>query len=1009
MNYQTPPAGGLRPIASFTKIRYPDSLMGKEYRHDGRRTVSHTDGNAMFGWFDVMHVGTMQQLSDTLDSFDLSDIMVAGVPGAPKGCIYAGRLPSFVDPTVTYAIERRKENFEEPERALLVLDSDFDTAPDWVQFIQTPQDMYQFLTAVIPELAGFGMLVRPSGSNGVTNPDGSPYKSTRNFHVYITCAGAERVALIERLYALFAERGYGWIMVGSSGAMLPRGPVDRALRTVNQPVFAARPRVVPPVITNRPDPLVIEGAALALASLPEAADPQPIYDELESDEGVLARQRILKVAYAKTRARKALALVPKPTRAQARSTLEREYAQIEKAHRAHEYGEALPHDFVISTIAYGEVTVGELLADPDRYHTAKTHDPIEPDYRGWAQTGILYLKGNRVPLLVSMAHGLSTKYALRPELPFDLSNILDPQPIGERDALNTLPETVDLNEGQKMLSDALESFYRNPRNMAANVTPGGGKTTTAMIWQAHFENTHEVDARYTLYLAPMIKNCVEAYESYVRFGGKDGLVFLGREQPNPEKPDEQMCTHPEHVKRRLAFGAGDMSLCHDCTIRHQGLCGYDRQVQKVEAEQPSIIFASHAFAHYPIPRNWEPCRVIVDESLADGGISWEVKTPAADIGMLQHHPEGAKNALYAHMKTLADPLDINSIKEHRYRTLVLEGIMNGEKVFWMHGYAVLAERKRYRWHDVPTLVLDGTLRRKLAEMSTVPFDDVVNIDIYRHLRNVQVVGEMFSDSKMKSSKSMGATFLDIAEEYPAVFTTKKIRAALGKMDDPKWGHNGGVKGLNTWELAESALVLMYGQPNMAALVTMAEVLSGRDIGPAPEGYMETRYIMLRDGSVYPTEVHSHPDELVRELLYTHREDQILQLVDRVRAARAAAGEKYMLFCCPVALPIPVDVVVGFDEIWPDRYNRTLWQALNSGSGVVPASPRRAPAHRPDLWASVGAARNHYKKWGKNWSEGLEKVVIKPKERRVAAVYGYRLPPTGGQIAKSFTKTAPYAL
>jgi hypothetical protein len=192
------PAGEREPVRfSFTRITYPGQLMGKEYvSGDDGRTTSRTDGSGHTGNFQVLTLQSMAELSGALDALTLEQIIIQGVPkvGAREGYIHSGHTPpAYMDPVSDVILGRRKEDFVDPAgTSLLVVDSDFDHAPDWTQFIQTPQQYHDFLTAILPELVGKSLLIRPSGSNGVLNPDGSPYKPTKNFHAYLTCPGTER-------------------------------------------------------------------------------------------------------------------------------------------------------------------------------------------------------------------------------------------------------------------------------------------------------------------------------------------------------------------------------------------------------------------------------------------------------------------------------------------------------------------------------------------------------------------------------------------------------------------------------------------------------------------------------------------------------------------------------------------------------------------------------------------------------------------------------------------------
>ncbi|UTH45328.1 hypothetical protein [Loktanella salsilacus] len=1009
--------------ASFTTISYPGQKMGKEYTNGPGGTRAETDGAGFYGYFRVEMVESLSDLNTVLESYDLSQIMVHGVPrntDDPTGYIHNGTPQPYMDLVNYFAIQRTKKDLTDPVGlAIGSLDSDFDHAPSWTRFIQTPQQCHDFLVSVVPELADVGLLVRPSGSNGVTNPDGTPFKTTRNFHTHFICQGGERRAILERLHAVFAHRGYGWVMIGSSGSLLDRSPVDLALRTANQPLFAAKPRIVSPVLDRRPPSLIKEGRTLRLDDLPDLGSPTAVFDALKAAADLLLRQAQVKNCYVKNKAREALALTIRPTRKQAKEAISVQKVQATERERARA-GKPLGPDFVIHTMRFGALTVRQIISDRDKYHEAKTKDPMQPDYRGGAQTGILYLTGNSLPVLVSLAHGQSVQYFLEGEdfVPaFDIDVLLNrkPQPSRKTDALNTLTPTVTLAEGSHALRNSVTSFFLDTINVAVRGTPGVGKTYVTMAELAKLQP--RANDNYVLYLAPMVSNCEESYDAYTSEGGTNGMVFYGRGQidrdtaPAADGSPTYMCVNPDHVARRLAYGTGNRSLCHECPLRRKMQCGYDRQLERVDKELPRVILATHAFAHYPIP-GWEPDRIILDESLSNGGLDMEVSTPSLPIAQLRHHPEGAANVLKAHINIIPDHGSYPAVMEHRYKTEVLQAIIDKEPVVWVGSKAIKAVRRAYLYSDKPTLMLDGTFRRSLAELMVGPVQREERIDVYRNLRVVQVlpspskVGKpgWFGDNHLAKSATYQEDFGLVGDSYDVRFTTKRFREALGKLEDDSYAHLGGAKGLNRWVDAQTAIVMLYGQPNMQALIAMAEVLGGAPV--EGEDVIETRYIMLRDGTVHPTKVHWHTNELVSELLRQAREDQILQLIDRIRPTRAQK-EKYLLFCCPVPLDLPVDLVLAWDDIKPSQYDKSLLKALTTGSGIVPESPKQAPRFRPDIWDGEWAAKNHYKHWCKDWQNDLEQVVIQERNGRVREVFGRRLPDMGGGFPNSIIKAKPY--
>lgn len=986
------------PTARFTVIRYPGQLVGKEFRADDQgRAVSRTDGNAHQGWFEVKSVSSMTALAATLDGLQLEELFVHGVPNYDyrDGYVIAGgaRVPSFIDEAETLVISRTKEDLTEPEVAICTLDSDFDWAPDWTQFIQNPEQHHSFLTGVVPELAGAGVVVRPSSSTGIVNADGTPYKRTRNFHTHFMCLGEERVAIMERLRDLFAARGYGWIMLNTAGGMLERSPVDLALRTTNQPVYAAPPRVLEPVRSKRPAPLVQEGRLLRLADLPEVSDADVVatYEALKADPDLLAQQASIKEAYADKKARERLVLQPNPTEEQLETERKKVRQHMAAAERARLDGEKLPLDYVIRTIGFGDLTVEELVANPTRYHEVKTCDPMEPEYRGGAQTGILYLRG-RVPMCVSLAHGVSTKYLLAtptdptPEFRERVQRLLEDKPALDVEVLSPMGPQGEMEP--RAAKDALRStvarWFKHGGRIGVRATMGLGKTTLVMELMAQEEG------RYFLVLSPTVENAKQAYRDYVAAGGTDGYVFLGRNQPDPDRPGSAMCLDPEHAARNLKLGDREKSLCLGCARFRKCGCGYDRQREMIKRDAPRVIFTVHEFAHLPLPEGWEPHAVIIDETLRNGGVDMGIGVPWKELIGLNHEDlDQVEKYLERHLQTRPNDLTIDGIYEHKMKTLVLEGLLEGKRLIPFGDMMVIGQKLPYRYADLPTLVLDGTLRKSLTEMYLGPLDEMVEVRAKRNYDMMQVLGNKFAKDATLSKPALLEDMRAKMADYDFKVLDKKVREKMGLMSDPSVGHIGAIRGKNEWEDAGSCIILTYAQPNIAALVAVAEVLLGEKVtGDVVE---ETNYINLRGGGRVATKTHNHTNHVVAELVRSVREDELVQAIDRLRLVWHEGAPKVIVLCSPVATELEADAVCTWDEFKVSRYDKTLMRLLTEGDCIAPDSARQAALRRPDVFRSYDTAKRHYRRWDQNWRSQLKRVEIADENGVLSGTIGWRLP------------------
>lgn len=957
--------------AILTVINYHGMNMGKVYWHEQGTTKSRTDGNGYVGTFRVVEFRTMAELSILLDRFEISEIYVQGVPRWPDariGYVYTNEVPFYVDETQDWAVRRTKEDFTDAPLGIATMDSDMDWAPRELSApLTTPSEFFHFLLRTIPELEGVGLLVRPSGSNGITNPDGTPFKDSRNYHTAFKCYGEERYAILERLFGLLVLRGCGWFMISESGGLLERSPIDRSLRIQNQPVFAAPPRVEHPVIDNRPAPVAVEGRVLRLADLPEV-NPETlaaVLAELKSDPALRQRQAQIKYAYQKKQARAALAASVLPTPQQMREAIAHQRKQAAMRDKAELHGEPLPLEFEIHTVRHGVRTVADLLDQREFFHGALTKDPMEPDYRGGAQTGKLYLNGHN-PMLTSLAHGRLIKYRLQqpePKYGFDLRTMtICGKPVvtgldaGTAPGENA-PVELEASDARQRLADAVGKWFLRGGKVGIRATMGLGKTT--LVARLLVENRN----RYYLFLLPTVQKAREAFEAYCKAGGTEGYVYLGRRQPHPENPNVAMCTDLDHADWNLNFGTKGTSLCAGCPRFRQKQCGYDVQREWLGSYQPRVVFAVHEFAHVPLP-GWEPDRVIIDESLRNGGVDLSISTPSLSLVGLPNEPtkEQIEERLLAHQRTIPD-FDEASRLAHRHHALVLEAMRDRpECIVRMGGNVIAGQKLEYLHKEKDTLVLDGTMRRKLTEIYLGQLDEVVHIDAKRNGTLTQVIGKQMGIRSLLSSgeQKVRETLLQLAEGFEGKICEKKVRGKLGKVDDMSWAHFGALRGMNTFEAFNTLIIFGYRQPPVAAMVAIASLLLGEKI--KGKEVDEQRYLKLRDGGgrQHCTTTKVHTNELVTELIRAHREDELAQAVDRLRMVWHEGEPKRVVLVTPVVLDLLIDEVVEWLDFKAGRAEHRLVAAVRAEGGEMCLSKRQLVSKYPTLYASQSTAERDLK-------------------------------------------------
>lgn len=1001
---ETPPLG--EPIfasrahahapARFTTITYTDAEMGKTYSLQGDRIAATTGGNGSLGRFKIESVSSLTELYSVLEDYNRYQIMVHGVPCVKRGdtgYVHSGRIPNWMALEQVHDICRTKEDLPDPRGVgIVTFDSDYDTGPKaWTHALTSPSVQYSFLTHVFPELRGVGLLVRPSGSNGVCYPDGTPRRQTSNYHTHAFCDASERSAIIERLHNLAAVRGYGWIMLSTSGGMLTRSPFDMALRNGNQPVFASRPAVQAPLLDKRPEAVLREGRMLRLADLPEVSerDAADAWRSLSEDPDLLSRQRSVKALYRKTKAREALRLVPKEKRTAStlRKALQHQRTQ-ERMRDAAVEGQPLPADFELYFADGRMITVGEILANFDKYNGAKMRDPMEPDYNGGAQNAMIVSKQGR-PCCVSLAHGRKATYWLDPAPLVAPTNFTvggkqveagvppAPQAVPTAPAQTPItgevldPETSEygweaalpysLEYGERTIRDEVERFVAHGGKAGLRGEAGVGKSRA--VARAMAASTSE----YFLLLSPNTDKSREAMRDYEACGGVGGYVYLGRGQRDPQSESGAfMCTEPQHVADKLAMRDTEKGLCYGCPLAGKGECGYDRQKKRIKDIQPRVIFASHQMAYYPI-HGWEPTKVIVDESLTYGGVDLSIRWNRFEyfVGVNDDDVDGMRRAALAGLERLRTaPIDLSPDGRagRAMKELLLTLIAAGERVVTVGSDVCVPIRQEYLYKDRDTLVIDASMSKLLTQMYLGKFDRFVDVPVLANHHVTQVLGNKFGRHAVSNDAALMAQLKKLSDGYGARVFDKRVYDGMELQECPNSLYFGKVRGTNVFETRDSIFVCGYCQPDEKQLRVIAEVLTGQRI--TQTSYEATEYIVTREPCArsHETKYRRHKNAVMQALIESAREEEIYQAAHRTRPVRHKGTErKRLVLLTPVVTRLAVDVVVQWADFKEGRTQDRLSEAIDREGGVLELGAKKLSDKYPDLYPSVDTAKRDLRK------------------------------------------------
>ena len=205
----------------------------------------------------------------------------------------------------------------------------------------------------------------------------------------------------------------------------------------------------------------------------------------------------------------------------------------------------------------------------------------------------------------------------------------------------------------------------------------------------------------------------------------------------------------------------------------------------------------------------------------------------------------------------------------------------------------------------PALALDGTGSLKLNRKVFGAHMLERRFPVPRDAEVIQVKGKVFSRQSLTGASKRGSAIsstmiaaadrlrnhlLALLQTVPGsvLLVTYKAVEELLKPLLPSYvrvAHFGAVRGLNTYQVCETVVVLGRQQPSAQAVEALARPFAADDREPLPSfgGYVQQcRARRLRDRSASIEVAQVHPDLRCQELLEQVREAEIVQAVDRVR-------------------------------------------------------------------------------------------------------------------------------
>ena len=242
------------------------------------------------------------------------------------------------------------------------------------------------LLTVLPALEGVARLTRSSTSAGLSRSDtGAVIAGSDGVHVYpVVKDGADIERFLRALHDRCWLKGLGWFVVSRSGALLNRSLVDRMVGQASRLVFEGGPVLKPPLQQDKASRRPISIAGVVLDTL-AACPPLTIVEQSRLDE---------------LKARERERLAPEKAKAQA-AFVER---QAKKLVARKGISEAAARQVVLRQCEgilrpdielkfddpdLAGCTVGDVLADPERFEGETLADPLEGEEYGPCKARIM--------------------------------------------------------------------------------------------------------------------------------------------------------------------------------------------------------------------------------------------------------------------------------------------------------------------------------------------------------------------------------------------------------------------------------------------------------------------------------------------------------------------------------------------------------------------------------------------------------------------------------------------
>ena len=166
------------------------------------------------------------------------------------------------------------------------------------------------------------------------------------------------------------------------------------------------------------------------------------------------------------------------------------------------------------------------------------------------------------------------------------------------------------------------------------------------------------------------------------------------------------------------------------------------------------------------------------------------------------------------------------------------------------------------------------------------------------------------------------------------------------------GHHNALAGIDAYKHYGALIVVGRTAPSPAAVERTAEALTGRAVTPI-EGWYDKVPINreMADGSLVSGSADRHPDPVCEAIRATICEDELVQIIGRVRGTNRTEAIRHGSGHDEHDLPIPITQLVAAADLAPTPQDLMLGTA-----GVAFTNCRHVAQAYPQLWLNPNAAK-----------------------------------------------------